>query len=274
MVMRTIQDWEVLHLLADWRLCWQDFLRWSAYLANVRHGRLYIKRVKKRTGGYYEYLYLQHYVPGGHPFQVRVRLEDEESVREEIQLGNFAHSRLKYLRRKIRHLSSLLRQKLGEEQLLQLQEEYDGIAEAEHFRQQQNKLREPDHNYKIISSRGDRVRSRAEALICGILTDMGIPYQYEKEWKLRDGTTIKPDFTIQRQGKQLFLEVCGMMGQPEYEAIVAGRKKLLQKNGLQEGRDVVFVYLKDSQKFDSRVPTDLAIKIVSGVQPLASVWAG
>ncbi len=64
---------------------------------------------------------------------------------------------------------------------------------------------------KETTLHGEKVRSRAEALIADRLFYMGIPYRYEKQVTLQ-GKLIHPDFTITNplNGQEVYLEFLGL----------------------------------------------------------------
>ena len=71
---------------------------------------------------------------------------------------------------------------------------------------------------KIQTLRGEKVRSKSEALIANLLYMIPLPYQYEREWILL-GEIAHPDFTIRhpKTGILYPLEHFGMMDTPRYK---------------------------------------------------------
>ena len=90
----------------------------------------------------------------------------------------------------------------------------------------------PEH----YTSRGERVRSKSEILIADTLTDMNIPYLYEKPLRL-GSLTIHPDFTILQVStrRTLFLEHFGMMDDPDYANAAVSRIHLYIRSGILPG---------------------------------------
>ena len=66
---------------------------------------------------------------------------------------------------------------------------------------------------------GNHVRSKSEVIICNLLYEHDIPYQYEEKLFYEDGRWIEPDFTITLpSGKKLFWEHVGLLGTEIYDA--------------------------------------------------------
>ena len=72
--------------------------------------------------------------------------------------------------------------------------------------------------------RGERVRSKSEAIIADRLWANGIPYRYECPLKIGK-KVIHPDFTVLRMSdrKIVYHEHCGKMDDPEYTEDLLGR---------------------------------------------------
>ena len=96
------------------------------------------------------------------------------------------------------------------------------------------------------TSRGLKVRSKSELIICEIFYKYGIEFRYEEVMYI-NGRRIAPDFTVRRKsdGKIFYWEHCGMMDQPRY------RKRYFDKRDLYELCDIMpwdnlfFTYDKD-----------------------------
>ena len=96
------------------------------------------------------------------------------------------------------------------------------------------------------TSRGLKVRSKSELIICEIFYKYGIEFRYEEVLYI-NGRRLEPDFTIRRKsdGKIFYWEHCGMMDLARY------RKRYYEKRDLYEFCDIVpwdnmiFTYDKD-----------------------------
>jgi len=82
----------------------------------------------------------------------------------------------------------------------------------------QNNEYEFDLNRTYTTSKGERVRSRAEYIIANMLYDAGIPYRYECRLELQSGKTVYPDFTVMhpQSGEFYYIEFFGMMDDLDY----------------------------------------------------------
>jgi hypothetical protein len=72
---------------------------------------------------------------------------------------------------------------------------------------------------KIYDTRkGEKVRSKSEAILADILYELGIPYHYEKPMHLSAGKVRYPDFTLLkvRSREEIFLEHFGLLDDEEY----------------------------------------------------------
>jgi hypothetical protein len=122
------------------------------------------------------------------------------------------------------------------------------------------KLEEKIHT----TSRGLKVRSKSELIICEIFYKYGIEFRYEEVIYI-NGKRLEPDFIIRRKsdGKIFYWEHCGMMELPKY------RKRYYEKRDLYEFCDIVpwdnmiFTYDKDgsidSEYIEAIVKTVLAV---------------
>ena len=84
------------------------------------------------------------------------------------------------------------------------------------------------------TSRGLKVRSKSELIICEIFYKYGIEFRYEEVIYI-NGRRLEPDFIIRRKsdGKIFYWEHCGMMELPKY------RKRYYEKRDLYEFCDIV-----------------------------------
>ncbi|MBR6863011.1 MAG: ATP-dependent DNA helicase RecQ [Acidaminococcaceae bacterium] len=66
---------------------------------------------------------------------------------------------------------------------------------------------------------GNHVRSKSEVIICNLLHEHGIQYQYEEKLYYSPGKWIEPDFTILLpSGEKWFWEHVGLLGNDSYDA--------------------------------------------------------
>ena len=65
---------------------------------------------------------------------------------------------------------------------------------------------------------GTKVRSKSEIIICNLLNDANIKYEYEKHLCYDENNHIEPDFTITLpNGKEIYWEHVGMLGIESYD---------------------------------------------------------
>jgi hypothetical protein len=162
----------------------------------------------------------------------------------------FAKEQLKQIRNELSSLqtdSEALRQQLiAEYKIIQ--------ALPEGPRSEQN-FRTEGLIYETL--RGEKVRSKSEAIIADALYRHGISYQYEKVLK-KDGIT-RVDFTIENniRGQTMYWEHFGKMGEPDYVLEYLKKKKRYENMGIIEGKNLIATYEfygsgKPSLPFDAR----------------------
>ena len=88
--------------------------------------------------------------------------------------------------------------------------------------------------YIHITDKGERVISKSEVIVANSLARHGLQYKYEKPLKLegRD-LPIKPDFTIEYNGKIYYWEHLGMLAQESYRDKWVLKLDLYRKNGIE-----------------------------------------
>ncbi len=108
---------------------------------------------------------------------------------------------------------------------------------------------EPDR--KLITLRGEEVRSKSELLIANILYLENIMYFYESTFRI-GGESIVPDFVIPlKDGKYVIWEHLGLLEQDQYQRRWAWKKNLYTKNNYVENLNLIIT--KDTQGgFDTR----------------------
>lgn len=100
----------------------------------------------------------------------------------------------------------------------------------------------------VITSRGERMRSRGEALIAERLYAYGIPFRYEQELILPDDRLAVPDFTFEgASGDEFYLEFCGMMDDPNYVARHCRKMAAYQNAGIVPWKNVIYLYAFGSE---------------------------
>jgi len=102
------------------------------------------------------------------------------------------------------------------------------------------------------TSSGLMVRSRIEALIAEIYIKQGITFNYEAILQLKDGSIMRPDFTVYCPscGKYKYHEHVGLLSDPTYKEAYFKKMEKYISNGLYPFYDVLFTYEKTDQGID------------------------
>lgn len=117
----------------------------------------------------------------------------------------------------------------------------------------------------LRTSRGERMRSKAEVLIAETLYSYGIPFRYEQELEA-GGATFHPDFTFEGAGgKKFYLEFCGMMDDPAYVEGHKRKRSAYEAAGIAEWDNIIYLYASgnsmDMMYVDSVVRTLVVPKL-------------
>ncbi len=105
------------------------------------------------------------------------------------------------------------------------------------------------------TARGELVRSKSEVIIANALYYHHLEYVYEPELVL-EGIMKRPDFKIidDDTGETWYWEHCGLMDNPRYKKRWEDKKAFYQKNGIEEGKNLIITYDEegtlDSQKVE------------------------
>lgn len=97
---------------------------------------------------------------------------------------------------------------------------------------------------KYATRKGEKVRSKSEAIIADILFEFGIPYFYEKELRLSDGLVKYPDFTLLniRERKEFYLEHMGRLDDDGYRKDNLKKLNEYQRNGIHTGNNLILTH--------------------------------
>lgn len=106
----------------------------------------------------------------------------------------------------------------------------------------------PEH-LNVTTSFGLIVRSKSEMLIAEHLHHSGLPFRYEPEIRLMDGSDVYfwyPDYEIRlTPTRSIFWEHHGLMDNSKYRARKLDRMRICFENGIHLGRDMI-VTMEDS----------------------------
>lgn len=100
--------------------------------------------------------------------------------------------------------------------------------------------------------RGERVRSKSEAILADILYGLGIPYHYEKPLSLGPGKVRYPDFTLLNINtrKEIYLEHFGLLDDEEYRVKNLLKLDEYRKHGIYVGKNLIFTYETEKSPLD------------------------
>ena len=121
---------------------------------------------------------------------------------------------------------------------------------------------------EILTARGERVRSKSEAIIADTLFRLSIPYKYECPMQLRDAKAkggkrtfcIFPDFTCLnvRLRREFVWEHFGLMDDADYSAKVAWKMACYEANGFFSGKNLITSMESGEVPLDARKVERLA----------------
>lgn len=108
---------------------------------------------------------------------------------------------------------------------------------------------------RIMTEKGERVRSKSEKMIADKLAKMGIPYRYECPLALSDGRRIYPDFTLLdiKNRREIYLEHLGMLDYPDYSEMTVTRLNWYAKEGIFPGKGLLITWETLKEPFDVRI---------------------
>ncbi len=107
--------------------------------------------------------------------------------------------------------------------------------------------------YKIYDTRkGEKVRSKSEVILADILLELGIPYHYEKQLKLKNGQSRYPDFTLLnvKTREEIYLEHFGLLDHEDYLGENLSKLDEYRKNGIYPGKNLLFTYETEDSPMD------------------------
>ena len=124
---------------------------------------------------------------------------------------------------------------------------------AEEWQSEQFKPNPYMENMKIYDTRrGEKVRSKSEAILADMLYGLGIPYHYEKPLSLGLGKIRYPDFTLLKinSRKEVFFEHFGMLDDEEYRNKSISKLDEYRRHGIYVGKNLIFTYETEHSPLD------------------------
>ncbi len=118
--------------------------------------------------------------------------------------------------------------------------------------------------YKVYSTkRGEKVRSKSEAIIANIIYDLKIPYHYEKPLKLKDGMIAYPDFTLLDLGrrKEKYWEHFGLITQKDYLENALNKLDYYGRSDIYTGDNLIITFETEEHPLNADTITSMLRKL-------------
>lgn len=111
---------------------------------------------------------------------------------------------------------------------------------------------------------GTFVRSKSEVIICNLLFEAGIEYEYERRFETENGWRL-PDFTfIDPAGELIILEHLGLLHKPAYRKDWEKKKLFYEKHGFVEGVNLFVTVDDEKGGIDSqKIKEEVLLEIIS-----------
>ncbi len=116
------------------------------------------------------------------------------------------------------------------------------------------------------TKKGEKVRSKSEALIADMMYELGIPYHYEKPLYLRGRMIKYPDFTILKMDtrKEIYLEHLGLLNDEGYRKRALNKADEYRENGIYIGKNLLITYETEDNPFDIKGTREMLKEIFCG----------
>lgn len=100
--------------------------------------------------------------------------------------------------------------------------------------------------------RGEKVRSKSEAIIADMLYEMGIPYRYEYPVKMDNGQIKYPDFMLLKVKTReiIYLEHFGRLDEEGYRKDLIEKLDIYRDSGIYVGKNLMFTYETEDSPLD------------------------
>ena len=128
--------------------------------------------------------------------------------------------------------------------------------------------------YKILTVRGDLVRSKNEAIVANCLAHHKINYYYEKSLRLKDhkqnnpqSRFIHPDFTVIINGNTYYIEVAGMMDDEVYNDNLKRKITEYELLGINLGIHLFCFVINEGTEINCMKLNDILIDLKNNTTP-------
>lgn len=121
--------------------------------------------------------------------------------------------------------------------------------------QMRGNLNEFPKEIELYTESGESVRSKSEKILADGFCRMGIPYAYEPELELADGSRMYPDFALlhKRKRKTVYFEHFGMMDYPEYTVKAIKKITKYEENGYWFGDNFLCTFETSENPLNMRI---------------------
>ncbi|MDR0286966.1 MAG: hypothetical protein LBI03_04555 [Clostridiales bacterium] len=237
------------------------FLR--THVSDYIKGSIITKKAVRKindTFHVYEYKYLEYYIEKDGKKVKRqkyIKKDDVANMEKEIKERNEYKKQKALLQKNVKIWQSKLSiyEKQGAFSMAQLNNEIENYVnlslKADHHRLKKNNENNRYDDYKNETENGDRVRSKNEAFVGNILSNLKIPYFYERELKLIGGN-FKPDYELEIDGKPLYIEILGIMDNEDYRNKWQRKYEIYKQNGIELGKNLLCFSIDDPQELNCR----------------------
>jgi len=103
-----------------------------------------------------------------------------------------------------------------------------------------------------LTEQGEQVRSKSEKILADLFLKHQIPYLYEPQLKLKNGSSIYPDFAVLnlQTRKTIYWEHFGLISDGEYASKALHKLQAYEENGFVIGKDILFTSESAQAPFD------------------------
>ncbi len=106
---------------------------------------------------------------------------------------------------------------------------------------------------KIYDTRkGEKVRSKSEAILADMFYELGIPYHYEKPVLLKGRVVRYPDFTLLKKAsrEEIYLEHFGLMDDENYRNNCLSKLEEFRYSGIYPGKNLLITFESSQNPLD------------------------
>lgn len=242
--------------------------------SSIRLGVLTFKhitiRYRKKDGTIKEYRYVHPYIRVG-----KKQRHVKAGELEYIYFLTAVREQLKLIAQAIRALMRLLFSPLPTSKQpteAALREAYNVAAQAAEEHRKAKKKPEGQERYR--SAQGDWMNSRAECMAADQLHAMGLPYKYEPKLPTPGGEHEyrRPDFEIYTLNQSYYMELMGMVDDPEYEIGIKEKLHDYRINGIESGKNLLLFRNQQRYGIDGKQMWETLLSSIMGELPKDMIY--